>query len=374
MRIAPWVALGVALACQGTVETTDVVESDSGPPIAERRLAHAAEITAGLRPIAAAFCARQFRCCNDGELALDFGPLLSGEASCADELLEALRYDRLSMLDPWLPKPLTTYWSVANALDPDRVTVDGDAAAECAGAVDAEPCNPKEIDPCAPPEDALVTACAVRHVFVGHGGQGATCGSGWDSTSVDCAPGLECLVSDPAGGICHPEPSIGPACVTDDDCGAGVCDGRTGTCVAGLAAGASCAFRAPDLPVTGTELEPCGRGLRCDQATLKCATRACARGCLRADDCVDSPCVAGQCLVAPPAPDPGAAVGSECDASTPCAATAYCDPPGGGPGRCAAKKPRGSLCGARDECASDCRVQFGEARCVDYARPGCTGR
>jgi hypothetical protein len=161
----------------------------------------------------------------------------------------------------------------------------------------------------------------------------------------DCASGYCAFDSISSTEACAPTLDNDAMCVEAEQCKSGNC--TNGTCLA-VAAGTTCATDA-DCAVT--------HNLFCADGACALAPFALGTSCSAQNQCDSGYCALGKCAKK-------AAVGEDCDATTLCDESSYCDVPAGKTsGTCSALKTEGEPCARDIECAGGCQPTNGALRC-----------
>jgi hypothetical protein len=393
------VTLGVVFTgCSDDDPANPGGSSTSGP-----RTVRVEEIRAALRPLADAECQWLYRCCNGDERSAKIGTRANA-GECADHLIDvAVRSSIPFGLVSTGNSPAYTVLQELNRLgygfDRGRIAVDKAAVDACVQRVNTSTCTPAAApDHCTPvPPPPIDDPCKVKRLLVGKQQLGEDCSPG----STDCANGLLCSTLRGSDGVCVKAAAPGDACFDDSDCNDElVCDFRSGKCVQGGDAGASCSYSDPERPREGTTADRCRRELSCDTVTLKCGGSECAGGsfCIEDAQCpAGATCVRNRCGKLLKAGEPCGQdrdcesascrfqngrlscgslgpVGSACQDDRECA-SGYCTFTAGVPGqKCTAQLADAADCNSDRECVSGrCRPSAaGGLVCAPAVAPGAT--
>ncbi|MEO8845933.1 MAG: hypothetical protein ABI591_09135 [Kofleriaceae bacterium] len=168
------------------------------------------------------YCMKEFSCCTDAEIMMDFGAFKVGGQPVTTEPLCEMFYTGLF-------GALVSGQYMASIAD-GRATYDGDAAAACLDLVDSMSCSDFGA------QAMIANDSGCKQFIIPQVVDGAACAQSYECTSNNCVGATTQPVQD---GTCMPVPTSGQMC--DFTCADGTfCDFTTGTCQPAKANGASC--------------------------------------------------------------------------------------------------------------------------------------
>jgi hypothetical protein len=168
------------------------------------------------------YCMKEFSCCTDAEIMMDFGAFKVGGQPVTTEPLCEMFYTAL------FGEVVSTEYMIS--LANGRITYDGDAAGACLGLIDSMSCSEFGA------QSKIDSNTGCTQFIVPHVADGGACAQSYECTSSYCNGATTQPVKD---GTCMPLPTSGQAC--DFTCADGTyCDFAMETCQPLKATGAAC--------------------------------------------------------------------------------------------------------------------------------------